>query len=65
MSGSSVQYQEPWGRTLDDPEILDKLSTLRPPNRSLVKIPDFDATVTHPTAPPTQETAPASPEHSA
>ncbi|KAL8573911.1 hypothetical protein ACOMHN_029358 [Nucella lapillus] len=54
VSGSSVHYQEPWGRTLDDPEILSKLSTLRSPNRHLVRIPDFHTTTTtNPTTTPT------------
>ncbi|XP_076457589.1 uncharacterized protein LOC143291561 isoform X2 [Babylonia areolata] len=44
VSGSSVHYQEPWGRTLDDPEILGHLSTLRSPARGcLVRVPDFEA----------------------
>ena len=61
VSGSSVQYQEPWGRALDDQEILDKLGTLRPPIRSLVKIPDFDASPppAPPSAPPPHHPDPA------
>ncbi|KAK7106366.1 hypothetical protein V1264_017631 [Littorina saxatilis] len=59
------QYHEPWGKTLDDPEILGRLTSVRANRGALVKIPDFEATSSSasypapPSASPTQETGPA------
>ncbi|KAK7106372.1 hypothetical protein V1264_017637 [Littorina saxatilis] len=57
-------YHEPWGKTLDDPEIMGRLNTVRGNRGALVKIPDFEASSSSasypapPSAAPTQETGP-------